>query len=241
MSLSVSEQCALKVVLYKNYIRSYETLKLALDAEKLNQVLHPIVVDHLHRAIFETESIISLQNFKDTSGQVTNAAPFLHGALFIHRLLPLSKQRARIVATYALDVSTGVPLIFLYNRVGALLNLAPSHLRFFLLSGQVLASDGVVDLSPSDTVCHTAMSLPCILPLSHHGVSPGTSIYCLPLLPYDPEGLRLHKNTKQFSEPNKTLGITESEVIELPLQLQTELETFLKVLDREAQKGSEWL
>eukprot|EP01053_Blabericola_migrator_P005963 Blabericola_migrator_1__5962@NODE_3003_length_2122_cov_15_307543_g1878_i0_p1_GENE_NODE_3003_length_2122_cov_15_307543_g1878_i0NODE_3003_length_2122_cov_15_307543_g1878_i0_p1_ORF_typecomplete_len403_score62_77_NODE_3003_length_2122_cov_15_307543_g1878_i02101418 len=225
MTLSPSEECALKVLLYRNYIRTYEALQLALESERLSQVLHPIVVDHLSRAIFETESLVSLQSCRDAPVQVPNPTRFLHGTIFVHRLLPISRRRARMIATYALDLSVGVPLLFLYNQVGAIMNVTPSRLRFFTSDNKVLPNDGIL-LPPQDnTAPRPSATLPCVLPLANHGIAPGSSIYVVPLVWKDQEGLRLYRHFTHAHNASATMS--KSAIVEMPFQVQTELESII--------------
>eukprot|EP01071_Lankesteria_metandrocarpae_P000226 Lankesteria_metandrocarpae@DN10363_c0_g1_i1.p1 len=153
--LSACEHSVTKDELYRNFIRTYDALRDAIDAGQLHRVLHPVLADVIIRKTIDIDAMLAEEEKVDAPDLVSNPQHFRHGAVFVNRIALTSPYAGKIVATYALDVSSRLKISTLLDKLSQLTNTAPSLLRLVHQELPLDASDGTIQdvgIGPGTTV-----------------------------------------------------------------------------------------
>lgn len=105
LKLTNAEHTAVKVTLFENYVRSYESLTSALEDGMLERFLHPALADAIGKAVKDLEAALTADKTHDTPDAIKNPERFSFGAIFVHVATPLRANSARMLATLACDLN----------------------------------------------------------------------------------------------------------------------------------------
>ena len=105
LKLTNAEHTAVKVTLFENYIRSYDSLTLAIQDGMLEKFLHPALAEALSKAVKDFEAALTIDEKTETPKSVRNPERFTFGAVHVHVASPLKAGSARILATLACDIN----------------------------------------------------------------------------------------------------------------------------------------
>lgn len=131
LKLKEEEKIHIVNVLFSNFIRTFVNLERFLNSDNTN-ILHPVIINALRLAVSNRNVFLDAQCHDDLVISVANPKTFLHGALFVHRLVLGNDQTsAFIVQTVCLDVTEKMPIKELFKLLSIHFSIEPQLLQVF--------------------------------------------------------------------------------------------------------------
>ena len=131
LHLKEEEKIHIINVLFSNFIRTFVNLERFLKSDNTG-ILHPVIINALRLAVNDRNAFLDAQCRDDLVISVANPKTFLHGAVFVHRLVLGNDQTsAFIVQTVCLDVTDKMPVKELFKLLSIHFNIEPHLLQVF--------------------------------------------------------------------------------------------------------------